>query len=58
MRLRCKSELEALKQANSKDRLTRKGALQDLMTIDGTCVHALSRVLGISKQNLVCTIEN
>ncbi len=52
-------ELEALKQANSKDRLTRKGALHDvIVNTNGTCVCALSRVLGMSRKNLVCAIEN
>jgi len=52
-------KLEALKQANSKDRLTRKGALHDVVVnIDGTCVCALLRVLGTSRQNLICAIEN
>lgn len=53
------SKLEALKQANSKDRLARKGALHDVVVnIDGTCVCTFLKVLGTSMQNLVCAIEN
>jgi hypothetical protein len=42
----------------SKDKLARKGALLELaMSIDGSSLWALSRVLGISHHNLSQAIE-